>query len=493
MQPKHDLKSFGSDVTKLVSGTVIAQVVLLLSYPILTRLYDPETIGIYSIFTSIVSIVGTISCLRYNYAILIPEKEEEAHNIFVTCLGILSCICIISFILLWIYQDVIIKVLDTPSLYNYILYVPLTVFIGGILAILKYWISRKRQFGFQAVTNTIQSVSTAGGQLGFGIVGFATSFSLIIAGILGQSISALLLLYRYLKYDLSQMRHSIRRRLIKKLLIQYRRFILIDTWSALINSVSWQLPVLLLAGYFSPTIAGYYTLGFKAFQMPMSLIGSSIEQVFFQRAVVLRREGGLNILLENIVEIFLMFVSVPIILLTVTGGDIFAVLFGEIWREAGIYTQILAIWAFVWVIASPLNTLIQVLEIHSAGFVILLMNLISRAASLVIGGYYNSVYIALTLFAISGIFVYGFLLYVYFRKTHASIRSVLHNTRFSFVYATCSLGGLWVLTQLTIFNSLYMLILTVSCLIVYYLLLLRVDPNAKEYLMVFFPFVLKKG
>jgi len=280
---------------------------------------------------------------------------------------------------------------------------------------------------------------------------------------------------------------------MKDLLVRYKKFVLIDPWSALVNSISWQLPVLLLAGYFSPVIAGFYALGFKAFQMPMSLIGSSIEQVFFQRAAILKREGGLNILLEDVVKIFLMFTSIPIILLTVTGGDIFAVVFGEIWREAGVYTQILALWAFVWVIASPLNTLLQVLELHSIGFIMLFMNLITRAASLMIGGYYNDIYLALILFAISGILVYGSLIYIYFRKTHASVKSVLHSTRFSVIYAICSLGVLWALKQLYIISSMGMLILTAGCLIVYYLLLFRICPSAKEYLTIFLPFNLKRG
>lgn len=493
VQPKPDLKSFGKDVTKLVSGTVVAQIVLLLSYPFLTRLYDPEAIGVFSLFISMVSIITTISCLRYNYAILSPEKEEEAHNVFVTCFGILLCICFISFFVSWIYRDVIVTILDAPSLYDYIPYVPLLVFIEGLFIILRYWNSRKNQFGIQAIANTTQSISIVGGQLGFGAAGAATSISLIIAEILGRGVGVLLLLYNVIKTDLSQIRASLQRKMMKDLLFRYKRFVLIDPWSALINNVSWQLPVLLLAGYFSPTIAGFYALGFKAFQMPMSLVGSSIEQVFFQRATILKRKGGLNILLEDVVKMFFMFISVPIILLTVTGGDIFAVVFGEVWREAGVYTQILAIWAFIWVIASPLNTLLQVLELHSIGFIILLMNLITRAVSLMIGGYYNNVYLALVLFAISGILVYGSLLYVYFRKTHASVKSVLHNTRFTFVYAICSLGVLWVLTQFSTTSSIEILILTVSCLIVYYLLLFRICPNAREYLTIFLPFNLKRG
>ena len=71
---------------------------------------------------------------------------------------------------------------------------------------------------------------------------------------------------------------------------RYRKFSLIDTWSNLMNEVSWQLPVLMLSVFFSPVIAGLYSLGFQMIQMPMSFIGNSIRQVFLQRSAVAKKQ-----------------------------------------------------------------------------------------------------------------------------------------------------------------------------------------------------------
>ena len=76
-------------------------------------------------------------------------------------------------------------------------------------------------------------------------------------------------------------------------MIQFRKFPLIDAWSNLMNVISWQLPALMLSGFFSPVIAGLYTLGFQMIQMPMSFIGGSISQVFLQRGAIAKHDGAL--------------------------------------------------------------------------------------------------------------------------------------------------------------------------------------------------------
>ena len=51
---------FAGDVLKLVSGTTVAQLLILLVAPILTRLFAPDTWGVLAIFGSITGILGVI-------------------------------------------------------------------------------------------------------------------------------------------------------------------------------------------------------------------------------------------------------------------------------------------------------------------------------------------------------------------------------------------------------------------------------------------------
>lgn len=78
LDAKSDKKAFGKDVGKLVSGTVVAQVVGIILIPIITRVFSPEIYGLATIFISIVSILTVVSRLRYELAILLPKGEEKS-------------------------------------------------------------------------------------------------------------------------------------------------------------------------------------------------------------------------------------------------------------------------------------------------------------------------------------------------------------------------------------------------------------------------------
>src|SRR5512136_775326 len=77
--------SFFTSVLKLVSGTTLAQLITILTAPIISRLFPPNAFGILSVFTSLITIVSVVICLRYEFAIVLPEKEEDAANLVGIC------------------------------------------------------------------------------------------------------------------------------------------------------------------------------------------------------------------------------------------------------------------------------------------------------------------------------------------------------------------------------------------------------------------------
>src|SRR5690606_37210838 len=172
---------------------------------------------------------------------------------------------------------------------------------------------------------------------------------------------------------------------------------------ALMNIISWQLPTFLLAAFFTPAVVGFYSLGFRLLQLPMSFIGSSISQVFFQRASKAKSEGTLDYLVESVFRLLVIIGMFPMLIITIIGSDIFTLIFGNDWTEAGVYAQILSLWAFIWLISSPLSTIYIVMEKQQFGFQYSFFNLITRILSLYIGGLLGNARLALILFSISGI------------------------------------------------------------------------------------------
>ena len=61
---KKQIKSlFINDVTKLIAGSVVAQIIAFAASPILTRMYDPEAFGQFAVFISISSVFGVVISL----------------------------------------------------------------------------------------------------------------------------------------------------------------------------------------------------------------------------------------------------------------------------------------------------------------------------------------------------------------------------------------------------------------------------------------------
>ena len=90
------IKSSGArNFAKLLSANVLAQVIGLIVYPILTRIYSPEDFGLLNLFLSIGGVLAILSTAEYYYAIVLPKEEQEAENVFgVGVLWLILKLCI---------------------------------------------------------------------------------------------------------------------------------------------------------------------------------------------------------------------------------------------------------------------------------------------------------------------------------------------------------------------------------------------------------------
>ena len=431
---KSDKKSFGRDVGKLVSGTVVAQAVALCLTPIITRIFGPETYGVAAVFTSIVSVIVVIACMRYELAILLPKDDKDAGAVFLLCLLILGCISLLCIPLIVFFGDLIAGLLGNETVTDYLFLVPVAVFIDGLYLALRYWNTRRKRFVTQAATQAMQSISGNGLKLGFGVTGFTIPGSLIIGDLVGKGIGTFVLFLQAARTDFKLIVSSFSLKNICCQMFRFKKFPLFDTWSAFINTLSWQMPVLLLTGFFSPAVAGFYTLGFQMTQAPLSLIGSSISQVFFQRLSVAKHDGNIGEITTDICSLVFLITVFPCLLLLVVGGDLFSLVFGSEWQEAGVFAQILSLWIMIWFVSSIISPVISVLEIQGFGVMTSAANLITRSLSLVIGGLVGSVYVGLWLFSLTGILVASYCIYAFMKKSGGSFVKVWKNIRIEIVF-----------------------------------------------------------
>lgn len=404
--------TFAGDLLKLVSGTTIAQVIGALFMLVLTRLFAPEAFGVYTLFASIVSIISIISCFSYELSIVLPKDDDQGSNQLAISVLISLLFSLSLFPLIWLAGPWFLQLIHAPELGPYLWLIPPTIFLGGIGAGhpgLNYWSFRTKQVMRQSITLILGVLVASLAQFFLGMTVYATGGGLIVGALIGSAVSTIWLGIKTWNSDKKLFINSIRPGKMIEGIKRYRKFPLFTNWSTLLNTVSWQLPAFLLASFFSTEVVGFYSLGDRVIKMPMNLIGSALSRVFYPRAAQAINDNTLSTLTEGLFNRLVAFLFFPLLTFTLIGREVFILLFGSAWAEAGEYSQILSLFTFVWFISAPLSGLYNVLEKQELILKFNVINLITRVAALLIGGYFQSPKLALMLYAASGIFVYGYL------------------------------------------------------------------------------------
>jgi lipopolysaccharide exporter len=480
--------SFLTNVLKLVSGTTLAQLITILTAPIITRLFFPEVFGILNVFSSIIAIISIIICLRYELAIMLPENDTDAADIFVLCLMLALTISAGAGLIILFFGESLINLLKAPELMAFLWLIPIGLLIQGLFAALNYWNTRTKHFGRLSIARISASVTTSAIPISLGYLGYTNAATLIFAYLAGTFIFAFVLGIQIIPEYGSFFYHNVRLPGILSNLRRYRKFPLIDSWSSFINNLSWQLPSLMLLYFFSATVVGYYSLSNRIIVLPMTLIGSAIGQVFYQRTAELRSDPAK--LAKSVELVFHRLAAIglfPAVVLGIAGPELFSIVFGADWYEAGRYAQILSPWMFVLFISSPISNLFATLERQELALIVNVVILTTRFGALAIGGLSGNIYLTLVIWTASGVLVYGGLSLWLLRLTNVAWSTALITILRYMVYAVIPGVFLFLTISRISSSSIGILLVTVVASLGYYGLMLARDKNLRDYLLTVLP------
>jgi O-antigen/teichoic acid export membrane protein len=130
---------------------------------------------------------------------------------------------------------------------------------------------------------------------------------------------------------------------------------------------------------------GLFNHTYQMLRIPLVLIGASIGQVFFQRCAERINKGeDITIVARQSVKTLFVFSIVPFSVVFFFGAELFALVFGEDWREAGQYAQIMAPWFMVNFMSSPISSLPLILKKQGSFFMLALVGSLLMIASLLL-------------------------------------------------------------------------------------------------------------
>lgn len=241
-------------------------------------------------------------------------------------------------------------------------------------------------------------------QLGIGLTA-SGPVGLLIGQIIAQCAGLSALAWSAFKQDRVTFR-QITWRGMRDIAKRYNRFPKFSTVQALANTGSTMLPLLLFAALLSSSLAGFYLLAYRTLSLPLGLIGRSIGQVFHSEAAEARQQGTLNELTLKAFEQLLTLSLGPLLFVGIFTPELFSLVFGVAWREAGVYAQWMVPWLIVQFVVSPLSVIGSVTEHQLGELVSQVLFVVVRIGSLLLGAYAFEKNIAVELFAISGVVVY---------------------------------------------------------------------------------------
>jgi len=350
---------FNKNVLILSGGTVISQILPIAVSPILSRIYTPYDFGVLALFVSITSIVSVIANGRYELAIMLPEKDEDAIN--VAAIGFIFNI-IISFLFLLIVlllKDPFLKLLKAESLSFWIYFAPLTVFFNGIFTILNYTNNRFKLYKDISKAIILKGIVVSSIQL---IMGFLkkSSFGLISGEIISKAVANTKL---FINIKNTGLLKEVKKEKIKEVALKFSNFPKYSMWSALLNVSGYQLTNILIGIFFGSYYLGQYYMAFRILGIPTTFIGSAISQVFFKQATEEVQKTGKAINTFKSTFKKLLIISIPIFLsIFIFVKPLFPIVFGETWKDAGLYAMILTPLFFVRFISSNLSIILIVFE-----------------------------------------------------------------------------------------------------------------------------------
>jgi len=341
-------------VLAIAGGTAAAQALVFGTRPVLTRLYDPEAWGVFTLFVTVVSFASAVSSGGYRFAILLPARDDEAAGVLrLSLLGALASGSVAALVV-----SVGVALGALPTLW---LWLPPVIVVLEAALTSETWLTRSDRFAPVSASRMAQQAVAVGVHLAAGLAGLAAG----VGGarwLVGGTAAGYGVAFGVVGTWLWTRARPGRATALAPLARRYVRFPLYSAPAALLNLASTRLPVFVLAAVAGEAAVGQFGIAFGALALPLGLVTGSVGQVFFVRAAEAARAGRLAPLTRDVLRGLLGVTVFPCLAVVAAGPTLFAFVFGDVWATAGAYAQVLAPWTLAASVAAPLTVLFDVLE-----------------------------------------------------------------------------------------------------------------------------------
>jgi len=393
LKPKSE---FSRNVLTLMTGTTIAQAIPIAISPILTRIYTPEDFGVFALFLAITGVFLVVASCRYELALMLPRKEEDAINIFVLGVGIVIIFTLALLFLVLLFHSYITNISKNNEIEYWLYFIPVAFFFIGLFNLLSYYNNRQKNYKDIANATIVKSIVLAVVQLSMGFLKMGASG--LISGHIISSLFANLQLLKNTIKDKSLLARVSKVKMIA-LAKRYKDFPKYQAPHAMLNTFSSQIPIYMFTPFFGLTVVGLYALSTRIVFTPLMILAGASAKVYNQKVTqIYNDKGDAYGFTIRLLKSLLKKIMIPFLIIVMFAPNIFGFVFGEEWRKAGVYTQILSPWLALNVLVSTVSFLPSLTNMQKKAFLVSIVYTVLISLAILTGVYYNSVYISLVLY-----------------------------------------------------------------------------------------------
>ena len=350
---------FMSNVLTLITGNGLSQLINIAGTLLLARLFAPEAFGSFALFVTMVSFLSVLGGGRYELAIMLPEKDEEAANILFLAVLVLSGVAGVSLLMVALFHTPVARILGDERLRLWLWAAPVALFVNGMYQVQGVWFGRMKRFRRLAIARVLQSLGTVVGQLGLLLV-HSGGFALVGGWVIGQFIGSVSLLFQLCFRDGSFLWQARDWAAIREAVGKYRNFPVYKAPHSFVSNASSQLVIVILRMFADLNLVGLYSMATRAVYLPVSLIASSMNDVFYEKAATELQRGVLERFVTRLLRIQLVLAAPLLVLVAFDAKLIFGFVLGPKWVAAGSFAAILAFLSFLYFLTSWLDRLFDV-------------------------------------------------------------------------------------------------------------------------------------
>ncbi|HEE1486925.1 TPA: type 8 capsular polysaccharide synthesis protein Cap8K [Staphylococcus aureus] len=373
------LNKFIGDSFLMILSSGIAQVILIITTPIITRLYSPTEFGEFTIFSNIAMILIPIINARYDLLIVNTKNDRSANILsqisFLISLLILLILIPIFAISAWLYPNFILD----------FIFIIIMLFLVSVTNIFTNYLNKERKYKVLSLINVFRAGSMALLQIIFGLLALG-SLGLIIGFSLSY-IAGITLGYKTFKKHFNIVRDKEE---TKALFLENKNQLVYSTPSILLNSLSFSVVVFFIGILYTNTEVGIYGMAIRVLGIPVTIISLGLSKIFMQQANDYYIEYGnfRNLLLKfsSILIIVSIILYVPLYLFS---EELVNILLGHSWVDAITVIKIVIPLFVIRLIVSTVSLSVIVLQKQQLELILQALFLIGTTATFVISKMLN--------------------------------------------------------------------------------------------------------